>query len=52
MIRGAEDLPQEADETKEDQNPSDKRTRDWTNFARDREQWSDLLRQALTKSWL
>jgi hypothetical protein len=27
-------------------------TRDWTNFARDRVQWRDLLRQALTKSWL
>jgi hypothetical protein len=24
---------------------------DWTNFSRDRVQWRDLLRQALTKSW-
>jgi hypothetical protein len=26
--------------------------RDWTNFARDRVQWKDLLRRTLTKSWL
>jgi hypothetical protein len=26
--------------------------RDKTNFARDRVQWRDLLRQALAKSWL
>jgi hypothetical protein len=25
---------------------------DWINFVRDRVQWKELLRQALTKSWL
>jgi hypothetical protein len=63
MIRGAEDLPQRVPCRNADEIPkarwadgvnNDSRAPgagDWTNFARYRVQWRDLLRQVLTKSW-
>jgi hypothetical protein len=68
MIRKPEDLPQKAlfrTQWKENQGRPKSRwadevnsdslalgVRDWTNCAKDRQTWSDLLQQALTRYWL
>jgi hypothetical protein len=67
MIRKPEDLPQKtifiagSQGTRQQRRPKSrwpewgeqrKPGPDWTNWAQDREQWKELLRQALTANWL